>query len=58
MECFVQASTLSHGVLGVLVDRAHIVNELGIVSVAGALSTGFDGVDRAVRPMTAALYAS
>ena len=54
-ECFVQASALSHGVLGILMNRTRIVHELGIVGIVGALSVG---VDRVVRPAVAALSAS
>ena len=43
-EHFVWASTLPHGVLGVLVDRTRTIHELGVVSVIGALSVGVNGV--------------
>ena len=46
---FLEASTLSHGVLGVLVDRTQTVHELGVVSIIGVLSMGVGGIDGVVR---------
>jgi uncharacterized BrkB/YihY/UPF0761 family membrane protein len=57
-ERFVQASALSHGVLGVLTDRTRTVHEFGVVSVVGALSTGVDCIDRAIKLVAMALSAS
>ena len=58
MECFVQASALPHGVLGVLVDRTWAVHVLGVVGFIGALSVGVDDVDVVVRPTAVALSTS
>ena len=42
----------------ILVDRAWAIQQYADVSIIGALGMGIDGVDRVIRPATAALSAS
>jgi hypothetical protein len=53
-----QASTLPHGVIGVLVDRTRVVHELGEVSFIGAFGANVGGVDGAVEPTPSSLSTS
>lgn len=55
MECFVQASTLTHGMLGVFMDGAGTMHDLVVVDIVAVLSKNVHGVDRVIQPESVVL---
>ena len=53
VEGFVQAFSLTHGMLAAFMNGAGAVHELRLVGVIAALSANVDGVDRVARPTSA-----
>jgi hypothetical protein len=57
-KCGLQTSTLLHGVLGIFVDRAWAVHELGEVGFVGTLGADVGGVDRVIESAPLSLSTS